>query len=143
MILNGRGLSQPPPFLPRMTCAPLSSHLNTPTPPTTHRLPTSATMSSFSGTHLRSSPSGRHRRSLWISSSIIVLNSSRWPRTSAYLAMIWRSQPSLFTMASISSPGMSPKQSLPGMRLHDPLYGRQACPEFIAFDQGVGQIYPR
>ena len=29
------------------------------------------------------------------------------------------------------------------MRLHDPLYGRQACPKFIALDQGVGQICPR
>ena len=29
------------------------------------------------------------------------------------------------------------------MRLHDPLHGRQACPEFIAFDQGVGQICSR
>ena len=44
---------------------------------------------------------------------------------------------------TISSPGRSPKQPLPGMRLHDPLHGRQACPEFIAFDQGVGQICPR
>ena len=33
MILNGRGLSHPPPSLPRLTCAPLSSHLNTLTPP--------------------------------------------------------------------------------------------------------------
>ena len=44
---------------------------------------------------------------------------------------------------TISSPGKSPKQPLLGIRLHDPLYGRQACPEFIAFDQGVGQICPR
>ena len=44
---------------------------------------------------------------------------------------------------TISSQGRSPKQPLPGMRLHDPLRGRQACPEFIAFDQGVGQICPR
>ena len=43
---------------------------------------------------------------------------------------------------TILSPGRSPKQPLPGMRLHDPLHGRQAYPEFIAFDQGVGQIYP-
>ena len=35
------------------------------------------------------------------------------------------------------------KEPLPGMRLHDPLHGRQACPKFIAFDQGVGQICPR
>ena len=39
--------------------------------------------------------------------------------------------------------GRSPKQPLPGMRLHDPRHGGQACPEFIAFDQGVGQICPR
>ena len=44
---------------------------------------------------------------------------------------------------TISSPGRSPKQSLPGMRPHDPLHGRRACPEFIAFNQGVGQICPR
>ena len=36
---------------------------------------------------------------------------------------------------TISSPERSPKQPLPGMRLHDPLHGRQACPEFIASDQ--------
>ena len=44
---------------------------------------------------------------------------------------------------TISSPGRSSKQPLPEMRLHDPLHGRQACPIFIAFDQGVGQICPR
>ena len=44
---------------------------------------------------------------------------------------------------TISSPGKSPKHPLPGIGLHDPLHGRQACPEFIAFDQGVGQICPR
>ena len=43
---------------------------------------------------------------------------------------------------TISSPGRSPKQPLPGLRLHDPLHGRQACPKFIAFDLGVGQICP-
>ena len=31
--------------------------------------------------------------------------------------------------AMISSPGRSPKQPLPGMRLHDPLHGLQACPK--------------
>ena len=41
------------------------------------------------------------------------------------------------------SPGMSPEQPLPGIRLHDPLHGRQACPEFNLFRQGVGQICPR
>ena len=44
---------------------------------------------------------------------------------------------------TISSPGRSPKQPLSGIGLHDPLHGRQAYPEFIAFDQGVGQICPR
>ena len=44
---------------------------------------------------------------------------------------------------TISSPGRSPKQPLPGIGLHDPLHGEQACPEFIVFDQGVGQICPR
>ena len=74
-ILNGRGLSQPPPFLRRMTCAPLSSHLNTLTPPMIHRLHTSATMSSFSGIRLRFSHNGRYYHSLWILSKIIVLGS--------------------------------------------------------------------
>ena len=41
------------------------------------------------------------------------------------------------------SPGRSPKQPLPGIGLHDPLHGRQACPKLIAFDQVVGQICPR
>ena len=44
---------------------------------------------------------------------------------------------------TIPSPGKSPKQPLPGLGLHDPLHGRQACTEFISFHQGVGQIYPR
>ena len=29
---------------------------------------------------------------------------------------------------TIPSPGRSPKQPLPGIGLHDPLHGRQACP---------------
>ena len=44
---------------------------------------------------------------------------------------------------TISSPGRSPKQAFPGIELQDPLHGRQASPEFIAFDQGVGQICPQ
>ena len=44
---------------------------------------------------------------------------------------------------TVSSPGRLPKQPLPGMRLHDPLHGRQDSPEFIAFDQGVSQTCPR
>ena len=43
----------------------------------------------------------------------------------------------------ISSPGRSPKQSLSGIELHDPLHDRRDCPESIAFDQGVGQICPQ
>ena len=54
----------PPPLLPRMTCAPLSSHLNTLTPPMTHRLHTSVMMSFFSGIRLRFSRNGRYHRSL-------------------------------------------------------------------------------
>ena len=37
-------------------------------------------------------------------------------------------------------PGLVTKMAFPGTRLHDPLHGRQACPEFIACDQGIGQI---
>ena len=44
---------------------------------------------------------------------------------------------------TIPSPGRSPKQPLPGIGLHDPLYIRQACPEFTSSHQGVGQISPR
>ena len=81
-----------------MTCAPLSTRLNTPTPPMTHRLHTSMTMSSFSGIHLRFSHNKRCHRSLWILSNTIALNSSRWPRKPAYLAMRRRSQPFLLQM---------------------------------------------
>ena len=55
-----------PPFVP----------LNTLTPPMTHRLHTSVTMSFFSGTRLRFSHNERYHRSLWVLSNIIVLNSS-------------------------------------------------------------------
>ena len=41
---------------------------------------------------------------------------------------------------TIPSPVRSPKQPLPGIGLHDPLHGRQACPEFSLFHQRVGQI---
>ena len=43
---------------------------------------------------------------------------------------------------TIPSPGKTPKQPLPGMGLHDPLHGRQACPKFNSFHQRVGQISP-
>ena len=32
---------------------------------------------------------------------------------------------------------------LPEIGLDDPLHGRQACPEFNSFHEGVGQISPR
>ena len=41
---------------------------------------------------------------------------------------------------TIPSPGRSRKQPLPGIGLHDHLHGRQACPKFNKFHQGVGQI---
>ena len=37
---------------------------------------------------------------------------------------------------TISFPGRSPKQPLPGIGLHDPLHDWQDCPEFIVFDIG-------
>ena len=43
---------------------------------------------------------------------------------------------------TIPSPGMARKQPLPGIRLHDALHDRQACPEFNSFHQGVGQMSP-
>ena len=43
---------------------------------------------------------------------------------------------------TIPSPGMAPKQPLPGIALHDPLHGRQTCPKFTSFHQGVRQISP-
>ena len=44
---------------------------------------------------------------------------------------------------TILFPGRSPKQPLPGIGLHDPLHGRQACPKLNSFHEGVGQISPR
>ena len=43
---------------------------------------------------------------------------------------------------TISSPRWSQKQPLPEIGLHDPLHGRQACPEFLAVDQGVVEYVP-
>ena len=43
---------------------------------------------------------------------------------------------------TIPSPGMARKQPLPGIRLHDALHDRQACPELNSFHQGVDQISP-
>ena len=44
---------------------------------------------------------------------------------------------------TVPSPGRSSKQPLPGIGLHDPLLGRQACAEFNLFHQRVGQMSPR
>ena len=44
---------------------------------------------------------------------------------------------------TVLSPGRSPIQPLPGIGLYDPLHDWQACPEFIAFHQGGGQICSR
>ena len=44
---------------------------------------------------------------------------------------------------TIMSPGWSSKLPLPGIGLHDPLYDRQAYPEFTSFYLWVGQICPR
>ena len=43
---------------------------------------------------------------------------------------------------TIPSPWMARKQPLLGIGLHYHLHGRQACPEFNSFHQGVGQISP-
>ena len=44
---------------------------------------------------------------------------------------------------TISSAKRAPKQPVPRIGLHDPLHSRKACPEFIASDQGVGQVGPQ
>ena len=41
------------------------------------------------------------------------------------------------------SPGMTPKQPLPGIGLHDPLHGRQACHELNSFRERAGQMSPQ
>ena len=42
-----------------------------------------------------------------------------------------------------SVPGVVLKHPFPGIGLHVPLHGRQACPESNSFHRGVGQICPR
>ena len=42
-----------------------------------------------------------------------------------------------------SVPGEVTKTTPSGDRTTSSLHGRQACPEFNSFHQGVGQIYPR
>ena len=43
---------------------------------------------------------------------------------------------------TIPSPVWSSKQSLSGIGLHDPLHGRQDCPEFTSFHQGMVKYVP-
>ena len=43
---------------------------------------------------------------------------------------------------TISSPGRSPKQPLPGMRLPDPLHGRQAAPNLSHLTRGLLKYVP-
>ena len=40
------------------------------------------------------------------------------------------------------SPGISPKQLIPGMGVNDPPYKRQILPELNSFYQGICQSYP-
>ena len=40
------------------------------------------------------------------------------------------------------SPGISPKQLIPGMGVNDPLYKRQILPELNSLYQGICQSYP-
>ena len=40
------------------------------------------------------------------------------------------------------SPGISPKQLIPGMGVNDPLYNRQILPELNSLYQGICQSYP-
>ena len=83
----------------------------------------------------------------------VILKNGRFPQSSVLSVLLQtcgahRTPPRGSTIGeggdtTISSPGRSSKQPLPGMRLRDPLHDRQACPKFIAFDQGIGQICPR
>ena len=41
------------------------------------------------------------------------------------------------------SPGISPKQFIPGMGVNDLPYNTRALPELNSFYQGIGQSYPR
>ena len=61
---------------PVTTPSVLSSRSNSLIPAMTHRLHISVTMSFSSGIHHRLFHNGRHYRSLWISSTVIALNSS-------------------------------------------------------------------
>ena len=43
---------------------------------------------------------------------------------------------------TIPSPGRSPKQLLPGIGLHDPVHGRQACPNSTHFTKTLVKCVP-
>ena len=82
MIMNGRGLSPPPPFGLRSLYTHTSYHLTWHTAPMMHRSHKLATMSSYSGCPLRLFPNKPSRIRLC----------RTVPRMLAYLATTWRSR---------------------------------------------------
>ena len=82
MIMNGRGLSPPPPFGLRSLYTHTSYHLTWHTAPMMHRSHKLATMSSYSGCPLRLFPNEPSRIRLC----------RTVPRMFAYLATTWRSR---------------------------------------------------
>ena len=89
MIMNGRGLSPPPPFGLRSLYTHTSYHLTWHTAPMMHRSHKLATMSSYSGCPLRLFPNGPftvHGEPSRIRLCRTV------PRMFAYLATTWRSR---------------------------------------------------
>ena len=82
MIMNGRGLSPPPPFGLRSLYTHTSYHLTWHTAPMMHRSHKLATMSSYSGCPLRLFRNGPSRIRLC----------RTVPRVLAYLATTWRSR---------------------------------------------------
>ena len=82
MIMNGRGLSPPPPFGLRSLYTHTSYHLTWHTAPMMHRSHKLATMSSYSGCPLRLFPNEPSRIRLC----------RTVPRMLAYLATTWRSR---------------------------------------------------
>jgi len=96
IILNGRGLTPPPPFLNHVIFTLLLRHLNTHTTSMTPSLHISVTLWSLPDIHRRLFPNGHHRRTQWASLNIIVQNPSPFlPQKPAYLALTRRSQLSL------------------------------------------------
>ena len=89
MIMNGRGLSPPPPFGLRSLYTHTSYHLTWHTAPMMHRSRKLATMSSYSGCPLRLFPNGPF--TIHGEPSRIRLCRTV-PRMLAYLATTWRSR---------------------------------------------------